>query len=83
MKVSKVSALWDYIHRAMPWTTPKSLSPDEVYAVLAWQHRAADAAVRAGRRYRHRANAREPGRKPGAMKPAVRAIAQSTVPGAM
>ncbi len=36
MKVSKVSALWDYIHRAMPWTAPKSLTPDEVYAVLAY-----------------------------------------------
>ena len=36
MKVSKVSALWDYIRRAMPWTAPKSLTPDEVYAVLAY-----------------------------------------------
>lgn len=36
MKVSHISTLWDYIHRAMPWTAPKSLSPDEVYAVTAY-----------------------------------------------
>ena len=36
MKVPTVSTLWDYIHRAMPWTAPKSLSPDEVYAVTAY-----------------------------------------------
>lgn len=36
MKVSTVSTLWDYIHRAMPWNTPKSLSADEVYAVTAY-----------------------------------------------
>lgn len=36
MKVSTVSTLWDYIYRAMPWTTPKSLTPDEVYAVTAF-----------------------------------------------
>ena len=36
MKVPTVSTLWDYIHRAMPWDNPKSLSPDEVYAVLAY-----------------------------------------------
>jgi cytochrome c len=36
MKVSTVSTLWDYIHRAMPWTAPKSLSTDEVYAVTAY-----------------------------------------------
>ncbi len=36
MKVSTVSTLWDYIRRAMPWNAPKSLSPDEVYAVLAY-----------------------------------------------
>ena len=35
-KVSTVSTLWDYIHRAMPWDAPKSLSHDEVYAVLAY-----------------------------------------------
>ena len=36
MKVSKLSSMWDYIHRAMPWNAPKSLTPDEVYAVLAY-----------------------------------------------
>jgi cytochrome c len=36
MKVATVSTLWDYINRAMPWTAPKSLSPDEVFAVLAY-----------------------------------------------
>lgn len=36
MKVPTVSTLWDYIHRAMPWSDPKSLSPDDVYAVLAY-----------------------------------------------
>lgn len=36
MKVPTVSTLWDYIHRAMPWNAPKSLSNDDVYAVLAY-----------------------------------------------
>ena len=36
MKVATVSTLWDYIHRAMPWNAPKSLSVDEVYAVVAY-----------------------------------------------
>lgn len=36
MKLSQLSTLWDYIHRAMPWTQPKSLTPDEVYAVSAY-----------------------------------------------
>lgn len=36
MKVPTVSTLWDYIHRAMPWDNPKSLTPDQVYAVLAY-----------------------------------------------
>ncbi len=36
MKVSTISTLWDYINRAMPWTAPKSLSADEVYAVTAY-----------------------------------------------
>jgi S-disulfanyl-L-cysteine oxidoreductase SoxD len=35
-KVATVSTLWDYIHRAMPWDAPKSLSHDEVYALLAY-----------------------------------------------
>lgn len=33
MKVSTLSTVWDYINRAMPWTAPKSLTVDEVYAV--------------------------------------------------
>jgi len=36
MKVSTLSTLWDYINRAMPWAAPKSLKPDEVYAVTAY-----------------------------------------------
>jgi cytochrome c len=36
MKVATVSTLWDYINRAMPWTAPKSLKPDEVYALTAY-----------------------------------------------
>ena len=36
MKLPTVSTLWDYINRAMPWTAPKSLSTDEVYAVTAY-----------------------------------------------
>ena len=36
MKLSTLSTLWDYINRAMPWTTPKSLSPDQVYAATAY-----------------------------------------------
>jgi cytochrome c551/c552 len=36
MKLSKVSTLWDYINRAMPWNAPKSLTVEEVYAVTAY-----------------------------------------------
>ena len=36
MKVSSLSTLWDYIHRAMPWNQPKSLSVEEVYSVTAY-----------------------------------------------
>lgn len=36
MKVATVSTLWDYINRAMPWQSPKSLSVEEVYAVTAF-----------------------------------------------
>ena len=36
MKASQISTLWDYINRAMPWTQPKSLSVEEVYAVTAF-----------------------------------------------
>ena len=32
MKVAHLSTLWDYIRRAMPWTAPKTLSDDDVYA---------------------------------------------------
>ncbi|MEY3954490.1 MAG: hypothetical protein RLZZ397_1370 [Pseudomonadota bacterium] len=34
MKVPTISTIWDYVNRAMPWTEPKSLKPDEVYAVV-------------------------------------------------
>lgn len=30
------TTLYDYVHRAMPFTSPQSLSPDEVYSVVAW-----------------------------------------------
>ncbi len=36
MKLPTLSTLWDYVYRAMPWSAPKSLSPDEVYAVMAY-----------------------------------------------
>lgn len=36
MKLSQVSTLWDYVNRAMPWNAPKTLSADEVYAVVAY-----------------------------------------------
>ena len=36
MKLSTLSTLWDTIRRAMPWTAPKSLTNDEVYAVTAY-----------------------------------------------
>jgi cytochrome c len=36
MKVPTVATLFDYVRRAMPWTSPKSLSDDEVYAVMAY-----------------------------------------------
>jgi S-disulfanyl-L-cysteine oxidoreductase SoxD len=36
MKASKVSTLWDYINRAMPWNAPKTLTTEEVYAVTAY-----------------------------------------------
>jgi S-disulfanyl-L-cysteine oxidoreductase SoxD len=42
MKVSSLSTLWDYINRAMPWTQPKSLSVEEVYAVTAYLLNLAD-----------------------------------------
>ena len=36
MKVSSLSTIWDYINRAMPWTEPKTLTTEEVYAVTAF-----------------------------------------------
>ena len=36
MKVPTLSTLWDYIHRAMPWNNPKTLTADEVYSVTAF-----------------------------------------------
>ena len=36
MKLPTVSTLWDYVNRAMPWNAPKSLAPDQVYAVVAY-----------------------------------------------
>lgn len=36
MKMSTLSTMWDYINRAMPWTSPKSLTANEVYAVTAY-----------------------------------------------
>jgi cytochrome c len=35
-KVATISTVWDYIYRAMPWTAPKSMKPDDVYALLAY-----------------------------------------------
>lgn len=36
MKLARLSTMWDYINRAMPWNAPKSLSTDEVYSVVAY-----------------------------------------------
>ena len=36
MKVATISTVWDFINRAMPWTAPKTLQTNEVYAVLAF-----------------------------------------------
>lgn len=36
MKVNTLSTIWDYINRAMPWTAPKTLTTNEVYAVTAY-----------------------------------------------
>lgn len=35
-KLSTVSTLFDYIHRAMPWNAPDSLSWDDTYALVAY-----------------------------------------------
>ena len=42
MKLARLSTLWDYIRRAMPWTAPKSLSVDDVYSVTAYMLNMAD-----------------------------------------
>ncbi len=42
MKISKLSSIWDYVNRAMPWNAPKSLTTDEVYGVLAYMLNLAD-----------------------------------------
>lgn len=36
MKLATVSTLWDYTYRAMPWNAPRSLTPDETYALVAF-----------------------------------------------
>jgi cytochrome c len=36
MKLPTISTLWDYINRAMPWNAPKTLTTEEVYAVVAY-----------------------------------------------
>ena len=36
MRLPTLSTLLDYIQRAMPWETPKSLPPDDVYALTAY-----------------------------------------------
>jgi cytochrome c len=35
-KLNHATTLWDYIHRAMPFAQPKTLTPDEVYALTAY-----------------------------------------------
>ena len=30
------TTLFDYINRAMPFTAPQSLAPNDIYAVVAW-----------------------------------------------
>jgi cytochrome c len=42
MKLATVSTLWDYIYRAMPFDAPKSLKPDDVYALTAFLLNLAD-----------------------------------------
>ncbi|HET7728829.1 MAG TPA: c-type cytochrome [Usitatibacter sp.] len=42
MKLSTLSTLWDYVRRAMPWNAPKSLTTEEVYAVVAYMLNLAD-----------------------------------------
>ncbi len=35
-KLNYATTLWDYIRRAMPFTNPQTLTPDEVYALTAY-----------------------------------------------
>lgn len=35
-RLNYAPTLWDYINRAMPFATPKSLTPDDVYALTAY-----------------------------------------------
>ena len=42
MRLSQISTLWDYVNRAMPWNAPKSLTANEVYAVIAYMLNMAD-----------------------------------------
>lgn len=42
MKLATLSTLWDFIHRAMPFEAPKSLSVDDVYACVAYLLHLAD-----------------------------------------
>ena len=35
-KLNHATTLWDYINRAMPFGNPKTLAPDEVYALTAY-----------------------------------------------
>lgn len=35
-KLDYATTLWDYINRAMPFPTPKTLTPDQVYAITAY-----------------------------------------------
>ncbi|HSP78462.1 MAG TPA: c-type cytochrome [Myxococcaceae bacterium] len=35
-KLNYVTTLWDYINRAMPFNAPKTLTPNEVYAITAY-----------------------------------------------
>jgi cytochrome c551/c552 len=36
MKAPTVSTLWDYTYRAMPWNAPRSLTPNDTYALVAF-----------------------------------------------
>lgn len=42
MKLPTIATLFDYVRRAMPWTAPKSMTDDEVYAVVAYMLNLAD-----------------------------------------